>query len=261
MKDSELVFGLMAAFEKSEYMTSDLRYLTEPFGVSESSLRTCLFRMLSKGVLVSERSGKQASYRFADRGKSISRNVALSFRPTDYSGWDGSFWGVVFSVPEVKGEYRHKIRKKLIKYRFACMQPGFWIRPVNENENIPEALRSITGLKYCRLIKFCDQEGMTKQEGQKYWKTQEVNEELKRGVGILEAQMKKLDGISSRQALVKKMRTGDEIVSILFKDPLLPKQFLPKDWAGDELRKKFAEFDRIATKMSKPYWERIFIKE
>ena len=141
------------------------------------------------------------------------------------------------------------------------MQPGFWIRPVNESENIPEALRSVTESKYCRLIKFYDQSGITKQEAQKYWKTKEVNEELKRGIRIIEAQMRKLGGMSSRQALVVRMKTGDEIVGILFKDSLLPEQFLPEDWAGDELRTKFAEFDRMVTKTSKPYWERIFMEE
>lgn len=61
-----------------------------------------------------------------------------------------------------------------------------------------------------------------------------------------------------KESLIGKMEIGNLVVPILFKDPLLPDRFLPKDWHGDKLRQQFREWDRMATEKSKPYWEKIF---
>ena len=57
--------------------------------------------------------------------------------------------------------------------------------------------------------------------------------------------MKKNINFSPKYALQEKMYTGGIIVDLLFKDPLLPDIFLPKDWKGDELKKKFKIWDKI----------------
>lgn len=62
----------------------------------------------------------------------------------------------------------------------------------------------------------------------------------------------------TEQALVEKMVVGDEIVNILFKDPLLPEVFLPEEWKGKELRQGFIEWDNEVTNISRPYFWRIF---
>lgn len=50
----------------------------------------------------------------------------------------------------------------------------------------------------------------------------------------------------------------NKIVMILFKDPLLPKKFLPIDWRGEELKEEFSIWIKEIKKISKPYWEKIF---
>jgi len=261
MKDSDLIFGLMASFDKKVYSFDDLRHLTAPFYVSVPSLRTCLSRMSAAKVIRVEKDGRKAYYSFADKGRRISVNVARGFQTPDWTGWDGEYWGVSFSVPEAHGEIRHYIRKKLTNYRFACLNPGFWIRPAHPEERMPEILGSILSSGYCRLIRFRNHRELTPGQAAALWNLRKINRDFRTGLTLLDSGMGKLDSIPPQQALVDKMTVGDTIVNILFSDPLLPPLFLPADWQGEAIRKTFLRFDALATEQSKPYWITIFRQE
>ncbi len=256
MKDSDLIFGLMAAIGKSEYSMQDLKHLTAPFGVTESSLRTNLSRMATGKTIERNKKDKTVYYRFGRKGKSISENVSRSFDVLNWDDWDRSFWGVIFSVPV--NNKRHYIRTKLKKYRFASMYPGFWIRPINKKENIPESLQSIISAQYCSLIRFYNQNELGKSQVEEMWNLGSVNNGFKKGINIIENSLRKLENINAEQALVERMITGDSIVNMLFKDPMLPEKYLPQDWSAEHLRSLFKEFDKKAADISMPYWKQIF---
>ena len=261
MKENDLIFGLMASFDKEAYTFDDLRHLTAPFDLSAPSLRTNLSRMVSAKLIQSERVGRRAYYRFADKGRRISANVSHGFTALQWDGWDGAYWGVIFSVPEACGENRHTIRKKLSKYRFACLTPGFWIRPLYPDEDIPRLFQNILSTGFCQLIRFYNYEELPAEQASAMWNLQEVNRGFFSGLALLDQAEKSLDALSPEQALVQKMYVGDAVVNRIFDDPLLPPRFLPPDWQGQTIRRRFSHFDRLATKRSKPYWEIIFNKE
>ena len=261
MKDSDLIFGLMASLDKNVYTYGDLRYLTEPFGVSETSLRSNLSRMASAGLIQSDRQGRNAYYRFARKGQRISANVSSGFRALQWDGWTGEYWGVIFSVPDAKSENRHSIRKKLTKYRFACLNPGFWIRPLHPEEAIPEILNNILTSGFCRLIRFANHSEFTVEEINAMWNLQEINKHFQDGLRLLAESFDSLSIASPQQAFVLKMTVGNDLVQLIFDDPMLPPDFLPSDWQGDSIREQFQRFDNLATARSKPFWENILIQE
>jgi DNA-binding transcriptional regulator PaaX len=61
----------------------------------------------------------------------------------------------------------------------------------------------------------------------------------------LEASEKRLDALSRERALIETFTVGGRAIKILFDDPLLPAALLPARWRGDELRERFARYDRI----------------
>ncbi len=261
MKDSDLIFGLMASLNKEAYAFDDLVYLTSPFHVSVTSLRTSLSRMSAANVIEVGKEGRKAFYRFAGKGLRISRNISRGFRTPDWSHWDGAYWGVAFSVPEEQGKARHSIRKNLTMYRFACLNPGFWIRPAHPEERIPEILQSLLDSGYCRLIRFYHHSEFTAEHANTLWNLHEINRHFQTGLKLLATSGKRIGTLSPQQALVEKMNVGDTIVNTLFLDPLLPNQYLPPDWAGQQIREAFFRFDKLATERSAPYWRRIFNRE
>lgn len=257
MKESELIFGIMSTFNKTEFSTSDFKQLINPFGVTESCLRTNLSRMCQKELLKIRHEGKKAFYSFNNKGKSIKSNVALSFKSPDWNEWDKSWWGVLFSLPNVNTFERYYIRKKLLAYRFVSLYHGFWIQPLNPNEKINYHFNNALFNKYCTIIRFKYHNDISKAKIIKLWKLNEINNDMKSKIKTIKTNKDKIKRFSPKQAYIKKMLIGNEIVNTLFKDPLLPEIFLPDGWKGNVLRKIFFHLDNELTKISRPYWEKI----
>ncbi len=64
--------------------------------------------------------------------------------------------------------------------------------------------------------------------------------------------MARLDGLSPERALAETFAVGGRAIKVMFEDPPLPGALLPRGWRGDELRKLFAEYDRIG----RLHWQR-----
>ena len=257
MKNTDLIFGLMASLGKEEYAIADLLYLVRPFQVSETSLRTNLSRMSQKSWVQSRRRGKTVYYRFSPKGLAISANVAKSFRTLDWSGWNDTWWGVLFSVPELQKESRYRIRVKLTSHRFVPLYAGVWIRPFHKAERIEMHLRNIAKNSLCKMIRFQCSGAITKKDVVRLWKLADVHREFKEALMVLSQSSKKLPTLTPERAFVEGMYTSSRIVDILFKDPLLPDCYLPSGWKGQELKQRFKEYNRIVQNRSKPFWSKI----
>ena len=257
MNASDLIFALIATINKSEYSIADLKWLTAPFGLSDSNLRTNLSRMTTKGLLHSQRVGKLAYYSFGNKGAKIRSNVSYSFETPDWSNWDESWIGILFSVPDIEKEERYKIRKKLTAYRFAPFFSGVWIRPYNEAEKPEINLKSRSSTKHCKTIRFFPVEKFGNEDINRIWKIALVNQNLTNGLKLLREKYNELTKLTPEQAFVNKILIGNQIVHLLFTDPLLPDRFLPSDWKGNKLRKEFTEWDKKVSEISKPFWSNI----
>ncbi len=258
MKNTDLIFGLMASLGKEEYTIADLLYLVRPFQVSETSLRTNLSRMSQRKWVQSRRQGKTVFYRFSPKGQSISVNVAKSFRTQDWTGWNDTWWGVLFSVPELQKEARYRIRVKLASYRFAPLYAGTWIRPFHEAENMETYLQNIASNPHCTMIRFQCMNPITKKDSIRLWKLADIHREFKEALTILSQSRRTLVKLTPERAFVEGMHTSSRIVDILFMDPLLPDCFLPPGWKGRELKQRFKEYNRVVKNQSKPFWMKIF---
>ena len=242
-------------------MDSIGRKLIEPFDTTETSLRTNLSRLVRRGTLESIRGDYWVSYGFTPKAREISANVALGFRSMDWSDWDETWWGVLFSVPELEKEERYRIRKKLTAYRFAPLYSGSWIRPIHRKDKMEDRLQSIRQSPHCRLIRFESMDQMTRAEAVRIWKLDQVNREFGKGLTRIQKNLKTVIHLTPENAFVLGMEIGSEMVHLLFTDPLLPDRFLPEDWRGDALREAFKEWNQVTSEHARPFWEEILKNE
>lgn len=261
MNDNELIFGIISAFGCQQYSFDDLKYLTAPFEITGTSLRTSLSRMIRENTIQSTKNGKTAFYSFSQKGKLINNNVALSFKGLDWSQWDNEWWGLLFSVPDLQNPQRHKIRKKLIAYRFASLYPGFWIRPLHSYEKIQEHFQPFIDSGNCKLIRFKFDQDITKEEITRLWKLEETNATIKATIKLVQEHLNRAEEYKPEQGLIYKFMVGNDIIKAIFKDPMLPDVFLTDDWKGNELRQLFITFDKAMTKIAKPYIDKVKNKE
>ncbi|MBI9107429.1 MAG: hypothetical protein JEZ04_11855 [Spirochaetales bacterium] len=254
MKESDLIYGIMASLGKEEYSIVYMKYLLEPFNVSDSSLRTTLSRMMEKGLLKSRKTGRLVFYSFEEKGLRIRGNVSYSFHTSDWSKWDNTWWGYVFTIPSGDKNLRYKVRTKLEKYRFVSLYPGYWIRPFHESEKIDEKFNDLMNSGYGHLIKVEFISELTKEGISELWKIESVNEDFETGLKHLNESILKLPNVDPQEAFRLKMLIGNEIVHLLFRDPLLPKCFLPNNWKGEELRKLFSDWEKAVNIKAELFW-------
>lgn len=258
MKESDLLFGLLISFYKEEFSFSDIAFLTAPFNVSETSLRTSLSRMTGNEILSVRKDGKKAFYSFTNKSKKISSNVALSFQTPNWKNWENDWWGISVSLPKNERSQRYYLNKKLVNHRFAALHPGFWIRPFNKNEEIGKRMKNVINSKYTKVVlfKFYSEDELLKIPA--LWNIKRINQGYKECIDSITKCYDDYNLEDPRESLVGKMTVGNIVVKQLFKDPLLPQKFLPDDWQGDNLRTAFKKWDSLTTLKSKPHWQQIF---
>jgi phenylacetic acid degradation operon negative regulatory protein len=257
MQDGDLIIGIMASLGRTDYTVGELLALTRPFNVTPVSLRTNLSRLKKKGVLVARpRFGKPA-YAFAAKGAAITANVALAFSEPDWSGWDGTFWGVLLNLAAGDKKGRYRIAKKLTLYRFAAYAPGFWVRPFHAKEQIERKLETIFQDGRCRLIRFHPHTTVTRAEAAALWDIAGAGTAMRAAQELAERALERGRDLPPQAAFVARLATGERIIAALFRDPLLPRTFLPASWPAPALRKLFGKFDAAMDARSRPFRESI----
>jgi len=241
MKETDIIFGIMASLNRKDYSFDVLSGLVTPFSINESSLRTTLSRMNQRGIIHIRRAGKRAFYSFDKKGSNISKNVAYGFRSPDWSAWDNQWNAVVFSVSD--SSTRHSIRKKLESYRYAAFFPGFWIRPFHPSENVSVPFAKLITERHVSLMVCSEITGLTKEKVSVIWNLDETGRGLTHAFDFLRNRIKSIHLFSPREAFIERFLTGSKIVQELFKDPLLPPVLLPDDWNGFKLRDLFLEWE------------------
>lgn len=256
--NTNLIFGAMAALGREAYAIAQLREIIRPLGITETGLRTALSRLTAKGQLTSRREGRNTLYSFSSKGRRIRGNVSRSFRDLDWQSWDESWWGVIFSIPQDQKEARHPIRKKLKAYRFGMLFPGFWARPYHPSEALDKHLESLIHHPHCRMIRFQSLSEWSPEQIAQVWALDEVNRRFQEALIQIKKSTDQLPSLTPDLAFAQQIHTGASMVTALFQDPMLPPVFLPLDWRGPQLRKKFKVWEKAVVKRSMPFIRQIF---
>lgn len=252
---SDLVFGIMSSIGRESFSYPQMVYLTEPFDVSPDTLRPTLMRMRRDKLIDVEKEGKKAYYSISRKGHGIKRNVASRFSPLDWSGWGNTWRGVLFNVQEGESVSRYRLRKKLSAYHFVCLEKGFWIRPYSEEEERKTGFTDAFGKEAVRLLSFQPEAENFIEETKTLWQSRSLNTEYAKILEIVKSI--NADLLSPREAYISRMQTGNLVIKMLAKDPLLPYLFLPENWKGDELRIGYFQLDKRLGERAEEYYKKL----
>lgn len=249
MKESELILDLMCEFDKTAYSIAALKKLIYPFRVTESSLRANLSRMNAKGSVVKRTSKGAVSYGLSASMKEGLALVRASRLPAAAeSKWDKTWMGILFSVPEAEQGERYPIRKLLAADKFACLYPGFWIRPAYPSPEAP----SLPGSLH-RVIRFEFDKPLSAEEVDRLWNVRALDKELSVAIELLQTSRQNRGRLNPESALIERMTVAKEIDAVLASDPLLPPQLLPASWHGDRIRVEYERWRGDIVALSEPY--------
>jgi phenylacetic acid degradation operon negative regulatory protein len=214
--------------------------LLSEFGISRSSARTAMNRLLRRGVVEVRKVGRQTFYRLddqaAERIREGGRRIAAFGVDT---AWDGQWTVVAFSVPEDRRDSRHLLRSRLRWFGFAPLYDAVWVsasataadaQAVLRELNIYTAtvLRGTTDLSADRSpLAAWDLDALSQVYAAFIDETRPLLEEALAGL------------VTPQRALIARTRLMDTYRRFPGIDPGLPSDHMPAEWPRDEARALF----------------------
>lgn len=137
------LYGLYGR-ERGGWMSiADLVALMSDLGVDQQAVRSSIFRLKKRGLLVAEKVGRAAGYRLSPDAEAIlAEGDTRIFQRTRAAAGDGWLL-VVFSVPEAERDKRHTLRTTLTRLGLGTVGPGTWVAPAHLETAVVEALERV----------------------------------------------------------------------------------------------------------------------
>jgi phenylacetic acid degradation operon negative regulatory protein len=245
------VYGLYARQTGGWMGVASLVELLARCGVDEPSVRSAIFRLKRRGLLLAVRQGDVAGYELSDEARVIldegDRRIFERGRATVDEGWVLA----VFSVPESHRHHRHQLRSRLTWLGFGTVAAGVWIAPAHVLEEARAVLTRYGLDHYVELftagyVAFADPAELVAG----CWDLDRLDEQYR---SFLARQAPVLAAYRRRRRVDEGRAFADYVSALTqwrrlpFLDPGLPEAVLPARWNGIRAADTFFELrDRLA---------------
>lgn len=245
------VYGLYARERGGRLGVASLIRLLAQCGVDEPAVRSAIFRLKRRGLLVAEKVDGAAGYGLSDTARTIldegDRRIFGRRRATAEDGW----LLAVFSVPETERDKRHQLRSRLADLGFGTVASGVWIAPAHLLDETRHTLDRHGLDVYVDLFR-AERLGVTATADAvaTWWDldrlTEAYDEFLARHAPVAA-------GYRRRRRVDPATAFGDYVAALTdwrrlpYADPGLPAAVLPARWRGVEAERVFGDLhDRLA---------------
>ncbi|MEV1012299.1 PaaX family transcriptional regulator C-terminal domain-containing protein [Micromonospora sp. NPDC049801] len=218
------------------------------FGVSQSSARAALSRLVKRGLIAMRASRRPPVYHLTP--EAIARHrvrmrhfLTFGARPPH---WTGDWVLASFSIPTSGQASRHAVRKTLGALRFAGLYDSVWIRPGSDaapaQGALSELLDQVEGARWSVMhVRFDEESGPHGPAGA--YDLAALASEYSRFIrryAPLRAAVRDNE-VDAARALVARTSAMDSWRRFADIDPDLPDHLLPKPWPRQEARDTFLE--------------------
>ena len=259
MTSRTLLVTLLGAFARRNddwFPISGIVNLLDALDVEESSVRTGVSRLKKRKWLIAERRDGRSGYRLTEVAKN-------PFTSGDEVIWharepahlaDG--WCIAsFSIPETDRARRHLLRSRLASLGFGNVGAGVWIAPARMHPEAKHVINALDLSEFTNLFVGQHQGGQDLVEMVKSsWDLDDIDARYRTFVAAHADDVKRLDStpvsdIPQREAFMRYMRTLDDWRMLPMRDPGLPRELLPENWAGDEAARVL---ERVVEELDQP---------
>lgn len=208
-------------------------------GFSEPTSRSTILRMRRSERLTSVRRGPVVEYALSPASQALTAAV-LAPVMGDRPSWDGSFHGLLFSIPESSRAYRDALRRAAILAGFGMLQPGLLVTP---DERRWSRLQPVldgapSGSRLLRVELRLSPED-ARAAAAEAWPLDELVRNYRTQVEVLEraAEDFRRRPPDGREAVRATWDVMNPLFGVAADDPGLPDALLPDDWPGEEMRR------------------------
>lgn len=201
--------------------------------IKKSAFRSALYKSLRVGEVEKVIEDDEPYFRITSQGKGRLVRMFPIYRLAE-KPWDGKWRVVIFDIPEVERTTRLGLRSELISLGFGQLQKSVYLSPLDVLADLKEYLQNLN--LYGKAIVFEAREVFTKDQRvvtNYVWNLDKLNE---RYLELIDKIYSK-DECDEQEWKERVKEIKKEFFEILLNDPILPKELLPSDWAGDNVRK------------------------
>ncbi|MBI5356057.1 CRISPR-associated endonuclease Cas2 [Candidatus Collierbacteria bacterium] len=189
---------------------------------NKSSFRRAVGRSIGNGLL------KKVEYGFGLTvdGEKRLRTILPEYKRSRQ--WDGKLWLIAYDIPDKKRRIRDKLRKWLLEIGCRALQESIWLSIKDPTSWIKDF---VAGNKKGSIIVSClGKDGSVGGETlpellDRVFGLSKLNKEY---IKWIESSEKNLDNEEGKIGLAFRY------LFLLRRDPMFPKELLPKDWVGDK---------------------------
>lgn len=234
---------------KREWMsTKEIVELLGRIGKSESAVRTTLFRLRHKELIRDSQKGRETLFSLTDSGKELVADY-LNRLSRSEKDWNGKWLLFSFNIPEKKRNLRNILRSELIFLGFGRLHANLWIIPYDIRQECHKIIERLKVKDYTAMF-ITDYIGDDpKKLAYRAWNLEQVSKTYQKTLEKYKKEYqefkKALFSDSSQwalEALVRYLRLKEELVELGTKEPHLPKELLPDNWIGFELKKVVVDY-------------------
>jgi phenylacetic acid degradation operon negative regulatory protein len=211
------------------------------FGISEGAARTCLWRMVSDGELVSD----NGTYSLAARLLERRHRVEEAARADEATArrWDGTWELAVVSLERRPAADRLELRKAAQALHLAEIREGVWIRPDNLDPDRLPPSRAVLD-QQCVHFHGARADLRTDTVGSLFSLDRWAPDATRLTTAMDDELAAAPDEPDDTNATLHyQFALSISVVRHLQLDPLLPAALLPEDWPANELRSTYRRFD------------------
>jgi phenylacetic acid degradation operon negative regulatory protein len=208
------------------------------FGISAGATRTCLWRMVSSGELVSDDGSYALTGHLLDRRHRVDD---AAHPETTARRWNGQWELAVVSRERRSAADRGALRKAAAALHLAEIKEGVWIRPDNLDPDRSPELRAILDgqcVHFRAADSDIDVDMVRSIFGLDAWAR-----DARRLIAAMDDELNRATTPGATANFRNQFALAVAVVRHLQLDPLLPVPLMPEDWPATSLRRTYRRFD------------------
>ena len=250
------VFGDYVRYSGEELPLRSLVALFECFDIAEATTRMMMSRFRSSGILMTRRDGRQTIYRLTPEGLAVLEEGRRRIFERGRTRWSGVWSLVIYSVPESNRAARERLRRSLQWLGFGQLSSGTWVSP---QDRLAELSRTFGNESSVQIDQFrASSLGLDhdREYAARCWDLDALHKAYEDLTQRTNRRMVDYTSnvLSDRDAFIERMRLVHEYRMFPYRDPDLPSELLPSDWAGTQAHTAFL----LAHEQLRPQAERYF---
>ncbi|RCX30283.1 phenylacetic acid degradation operon negative regulatory protein PaaX [Thioalbus denitrificans] len=237
------VYGDAIAPHGGTVWLGSLIRLLEPLGLSQRLVRTSVFRLARESWLGAEQIGRRSYYSLTGTGRARIESVHRRIYAPVQSEWDGGWHLIMLITDDIGPEERRAVGRELAWQGFGMIATGVFAHPSADMDAARKVLEDLGIIdKAVILAASCEPGGRGRPLRSligNCWNLDELADEYREFLDRFRPVWRELNGVRQLDPeecfLIRTLLIHD-FRRVLLRDPQLPAQLLPADWAGTAAR-------------------------